>query len=100
MVERGVLDSAKEGGITGAFAGFAIGSARSFIYGREYAGAPVTKASKAPQLPATSMISKVSTLRPTVSPVPNLNNSSWPPRHWVLGRSNPLHSLLRRLLTE
>lgn len=81
MVEHGVLDSAKEGGIAGAYAGFALGSARSFLYAREYAEAPVANASKAPQLPATSMFSKVSTLRPTVSLTFNLNYSSWSSRH-------------------
>lgn len=69
MVEKGVLDSAKEGAIPGAYAGFAVGAARSFLYAQDYAKAAVTEAAKntPPRLPSTSMLSKVPFLNPTVS---------------------------------
>lgn len=67
MVEQGVLDGVKEGGICGAVAGFAVGSVRSYLYAQEYADAAAAEAAKNPRLPSSSLLSKASSLRPTVS---------------------------------
>lgn len=68
MVEKGVLDSAKEGALSGAFVGVAIGSSRAFLYAQESAQAAIAETSKkVPRLSSSGAPSFMPNIRPTVS---------------------------------